>query len=169
MSVGLSLSFKPNVTYNSTIDGGTKSATYDAATFARTLAEGVGMNQCDKIFWKTYSVPFGTPVDIDLAGSLSDLLSGTLTLAKLKLLMIFNQASEGAPTNILNVGGGSNPITTLWGAGGDIIKVKPQGCLLLFDPTAGGYAVTAGTGDILRLDAAAGTFNVDIMLAGTSS
>lgn len=53
----------------------------------------------------------------------------------------------------------------------DIINIRPGGALILLAPDATGYAVTAGTGDLLRIANSAGSTSVtyDIILIGATS
>lgn len=50
----------------------------------------------------------------------------------------------------------------------DIVHVGPGGILILTSPVDG-YAVTAATGDILKIDSGAATINYTIVIWGRSA
>lgn len=103
-----------------------------------------------------------TPSDIDLRGGLTSKQSGqAITFAEIVLICIRNRHA----TAVLNVGAGSNPVSSMWLAAGDGDKVLPGGFVLKYAPT--GYGVVAATADILRLVAAtAATIPVDVLIVG---
>ena len=65
-------------------------------------------------------------------------------------------------------GAGSNGFTSWVGDATDVVKVKPGGALILVAPDATGYAVTAGTGDLLTITNSAGSTSVtyDVVIMG---
>lgn len=130
------------------------------------LAYGTGKDQCDLKFYDRRTLLAGNNDDLDLAGGLTDERGQTLTFARIKLIYIRNLMSTVGYK--LNVGGGANPFATWLGAAGDIVTIGPDGELRLFDPSAAAYAVTAGTGDILRITAVGGNITYDVLLLGAS-
>lgn len=134
-----------------------------------TLASGTGLDQADRLFADTRSLTAAANDDLDLAASLTDVFGATLTFVKIKAILIHNKSTTAG--DIIHVGGGSNNFVNWIGAAGDIVKIGPNGVLLLWNPSAAGYAVTAGTGDILRITEAGGVngYDYDIVLAGTSA
>lgn len=130
-----------------------------------SLATGVGANQADMIWTDQRTLAASATEDIDLAGVLTSLLGGTLTLVRVKFLYVF--AATGNTNNVQVRRGATNgvPIFTAVSAGMDL---KPGGSLLWTDPSAGGVAVTAGTGDLINFtNSGAGTsVTYDILVGG---
>lgn len=137
--------------------------------FARpfNLTSGTGANQGDLVFADTRSVAASTNDDIDLAGSLTNTFGATITFARIKGMFIYS-----SPANVQNfsVGGGTNPFIN-WIAGTTpTVVLRPGGLFAITAPDATGFAVTAGTGDILRVANGAGsTISYDICLIGSSA
>lgn len=142
----------------------------DLLAFRKSLpfANGTGANQADKR-WSSPGRSLTTTASesLDLAttsANLIDYRGNTITFARLKVIAIFNNGP-----NSIQVGAGSNPITSLWGAAGDILTIRTGGLFLAAAPDATGYVVTASTADVLRiLNTAAGTITYDIALVGCS-
>lgn len=138
--------------------------------FVRTLefADGVGLNQADQIFHDQRTLaPSGTE-DLDLAAALVDVFGNTLTFSAIKGIIVF---AAVANTNIVQVKpAAANGFLEWVNAATDQINVKPGGVFCLFDPGAAGYAVVAGTGDLLSFtNSAAGTsVTYDVVLMGIS-
>ena len=126
---------------------------------------GTGNNQLDKVFADMRTLTGGASESLDLAASLVDSFGGTITFAKLKVLLIRNLSA----TQILTIGNGSNPLINWVGAGTHTVIIPPMGMLLLVAPLAG-YAVTPDTGDILKIaNSATNPCDYQIVLAGTSA
>jgi hypothetical protein len=85
--------------------------------------------------------------------------------------MICVVASSANTNNVLVGGAASNQFINWVGNSSDIVVVKPGGILFLYTPTDPGYAVTAGTGDLLKIaNSGAGTgVTFDIYIGGTSA
>ncbi len=137
-----------------------------ADSIARSFTNGVAVNQANQMFVDTRTVAGSSNDDIDLAGILIDQLGTTVTFTSIKALLITSDLANG---DVLNVGAAAaNGFSTMYGASTDLVKVHPGGLMLLSNPTAAGYIVTAGTGDILRVanaDASSATYT--IYLIGT--
>jgi hypothetical protein len=111
--------------------------------------------------------------DFDLAGALADPFGSTsgAVFARVKALIV---AAGSANTNTVVVG---NAAATAWvgpfGASTHTIAVKPGGALCLFTGPADltGYAVTAGSADVLRITngGAGTTVAFDIAVIGCSA
>jgi hypothetical protein len=139
-------------------------------TYAQSLglSTGVGINQADKLFSDHRTIaPSGTD-DLDLAGVLVDPLGATISMARLKGIIV---KAAVANTNNVVMGVGSNPITTILGGTTPTLNIRPGGVLVLFAPDAVGYVVTAATADILRFaNSGAGTsVDYDVILIGASA
>lgn len=106
----------------------------------------------------------------DLSGSgLVDSFGNTVVATKIKTIILENRGTTGQ--DIIELGGGSNAFASWLGASGDVIKIGPGGVFLLHNPENAGYAVTAGTGDILQLVNAGSSQEVPytLILVGTDT
>lgn len=129
---------------------------------------GTGADQADLIFHDQRTLGASSSENIDLAGSLTDAYGATITFARIKALIIIAAAGN---TNDVQVGGAASNAFVNWVANSsDIVNVRPDGILALISPSATAYAVTAGTGDILKIaNSGAGTSVVfDLILIGAS-
>lgn len=134
--------------YESPLDLGV--ASYPALIGADyNLDNGSGANQASLMFSDIRTLTASSTENLDLAGSLVDAFGTTLTFAKIKALIVI--ADAGNTNDVLVGGAGSNTMLTFFGDATDIVKVKPGGMLVLVAPDATGYAVTASTGDILKV------------------
>jgi hypothetical protein len=153
MSIDILARIKANVTGSNDFGGPDFAATIEKAM---SLGSGTTANNADIVFFDVRTVASATNDDIDLAGSLSDAFGATITAAELVALMIINGPRTGAAnTTALTVGGGSNPVVGF--TSGTIGPILPGGIMLLAAGHGSGLgAVTAGTGDILRIANASG-------------
>lgn len=119
------------------------------------LFDGTGLNSANRIWHDERTIAASGTDDLDLAGTLIDPFGATISLARVKGLLV-----SAATTNANNVvvGAGSNPLINWMTGTTPAVVVRPGGLLLVVAPDATGYAVTAGTGDILRIaNSGAGT------------
>lgn len=159
-----------------TVDGiYTKTADLSTASdsmsrrYGAYLSSGTGAGKADLRFADTRTLAASATEDLDLAGSLVDIYGATLTFAKIKAVIISAAAGN---TNSVVVGAGTNPWLTALNSTGTI-TLRPGAFIALgagaADATA--YAVTAATGDILKIaNSGAGTsVTYDIVIIGTSA
>lgn len=133
-----------------------------------SFTNGVGANQFDIVFADQRTLAASATEDLDFAGTaLQTAFGANITLVEMKLLMVCASTSN---TNNVVLGGDANSIPFLSTAT-TTVTLKPGGCFQLADPSAGGYAVTAGTGDIIQVaNSGAGTsVTYDIIVGGSSS
>ena len=133
--------------------------------WALAMLTGTAANQSDRV-WSSSGTLTATTLDLDLSGGLNTKVTGAFNFVELTAIIIRNKAT-GTGANLI-VGAGSNPIVAPWIAAGDGAKIGPGGVLVLTSPIDG-YAVVAGTGDILRLDSGAATVPYEILLIGRSA
>lgn len=164
MTLNGRLSLNLNVNYQSALDNQNVNADL-ARTIAIALANGTGSGQADKLFSDTRALSSGGSDNLDLAGSLTDAFGATLTFVTIKAIII---ESDEANTVNLTVGGGSNPFINWVGDATDVVVIKPGGLFVLVAPQTG-YAVTASTGDILKILAGAAAVSYRIHIIGTSA
>lgn len=129
------------------------------------MTDGTGANQADLLFADTRTTAIE---DLDLSGTLLDIYGNTITMARVKAILI-----KAAPANALDVfvGGGTNPLIGWVNDPTDIVEIKPGGAFLIWAPDATAYPVTGGTGDILKVAASDGATPItyDIIIIGASA
>jgi len=141
----------------------------DLLAFRKDLvfAHGTGANQADKR-WSSFgrSLASTASENLDLAGSLLDYRGNAITFARIKGIAVFNNG----PNTIRLGGAASNQFINWVANSSDIVNIATGGLFLLLAPDATAYAVTAGTGDQLRvLNGGTGTVTYDIALLGASA
>ena len=97
------------------------------------------------------TVAGGADDDLDLYGGLTDSFGATLNFGIVRGIFIHNRNTSDDVDGILTIGGGSNAFASWLGASGDLVKLAAGGFFVNLNPTAAGFAVTSGTGDILRI------------------
>lgn len=134
-----------------------------------SLTSGTGANQADLVWSDTRTIAASGTEDLDLVGALAGNLGGTLTLVRLKALLI--RASAANTNNVRVSRPASNGVPWLLAAS-DGFDVGPGGLSLFVAPGAAGLAtVTAGTGDLITFaNSSSGTpVTYDVVLVGTSA
>lgn len=117
--------------------------------YTLNLGDGNGANQANQVFHDQRTLAASASEELDLSGGLTNGLGQSVTFTKLKLLLI--KAAAGNTNDVLVGGASLNGFIAPFGDATDVIKVKPGGTLLLVAPDANGYAVTAGTADLLKI------------------
>lgn len=136
-----------------------------------SLASGVTGGQADTIFHDQRTLAGSATENLDLAASLVDAFGTPITLARVKGLIV---AAAAGNTNDVLVGGASPNAWATWvGDATDVVRLRPGA---LFAQLAGaadatGYAVTAATGDLLKVaNSGAGTsVTYDVIIIGSSA
>jgi len=132
------------------------------------VTSGTGANQADVLYSAARTLSTAATEDLDLAGALATLFGATITAAKVKAVII---ESVAANTTNLTIGNAtSNQFQGFFGAVTHTIVLKPGEAFAFLSPAAAGLAVTAGTGDLLKVANAAGasaTYNI-IVVATTA-
>jgi hypothetical protein len=138
-------------------------------TVARPFSTGTGDGQTDLAFTDTRTLSASATENLDLAGGLTDALGNTLTFASIKALIVV--AAAGNTNDVVVGGAASNAWAAPFGDATDAVKVPPGGVLVLADFGATGFAVTAGTGDILKVaNGGSGTpVSYDLLIVGDSA
>ncbi len=130
------------------------------------LANGTGADQANQVFSDQRTLAASATENLDLAGALTDAFGGTVAFTKIKALMI--KAAAGNTNNVVVGGAASNGFVSPFGGATHTVSVPPGGTLLLTAPDATGFAVTAGTADLLKVANGGGGTGVtyDIVLVG---
>jgi hypothetical protein len=133
--------------------------------YTQLLANGTGANQASNHWHDQRTIAASGNDDLDISGVLTNVFGTSMVFTKIKALIV---KAAGNTNDVIVGGAASNQFATFLGAATHTIKVKPGGLLVLVAPDANGYAVTAGTGDILRItNGGAGTsVTYDIVLIG---
>lgn len=132
------------------------------------FTDGTGANQAKAVFADERTLSASATENLDLAGGLSDVFGNVITFTKIKAILV--QASPGNTNDVLVGGAASNGFIPWVGDATDVVKVKPGGCFAIVAPDANGLAVTAATGDILKVANSAGSTSVTykIVVIGTT-
>lgn len=132
---------------------------------AVAMDTGTGLNQADVIFSDTRSTAGTDSLDM-VGGGLLDNLGQTWAPARIKGIIVVAAAAN--PGNVLLRRPASNGVP-FFTAAADEVPIHPGGIFVLLAPSAAGYVVTAGTGDLIDLAASAGTVTYDIYIIGASA
>lgn len=153
-----------------TIDLGGKSASA-SKNWAVSFANGAAAGQANVVWQDTRTIAASGTDDIDLTGTLTDAFGATITTAKVKTVLV--AAAAGNTNNVVVGGATSNQFTSIFGDATDKVVIRPGGVFAISvgDADLNAYAVTAGTGDLLRVtNSGAGTsVTYDIIVLGTAS
>jgi hypothetical protein len=145
----------------SSLDKGTATSA-ESINISMPITSGTGASQGNQVFSDTRTLSASSNEELDLSGSLSNGLGDTVTFTRIIGLVVEAAAANG---DTISVGGAAaNGFESWVGATGDLVKVRPGGALVLVAKDATGYAVTAGTADLLKIanddSAAAGDYTI---------
>jgi hypothetical protein len=132
--------------------GKTAASTYAGPDYSRNIADGSTSGLANKRIVREGTLNNGVNLDLDLAGTLTDEFGQACVFTTIMGIVL-----EALDTNTgnLTLGGATNAFASFLGAGTHTLVLQPKGCIALMAGDAG-YAVTAGTGDILRVGNASG-------------
>ena len=148
--------------------GGVGTTTQDISQVGSVaLLNGNLAGEANKIWSDQRTLGASANEDLDLSGAaLQDAFGNDLAFTIVKGIYVAAAAGNGG--NIQVGGAGANAFVNWVGANTELINVPPGGVFLLATPDGTGFAVTAGTGDLLRIantdGAASATY--DIILVG---
>jgi len=164
-SITASVSLSVAATLSDSLDLGSVSYPLNY-TYNMLLTDGTGANQAKQIWTDTRTLTASSTENIDLAGVLTNALGVTLNFTKIKAVIV--TADSGNTNNVL-IGGAATNTMLLFGDATDIVPVRPGGMFALTAPDAAAYAVTAATGDILKVaNSSSGTsVTYTIIIIGT--
>lgn len=137
-------------------------------TYTKSLASGTGSGQADLVWADVNTLAASANVDVDLAGTLTGALGGTVTFVKVKLIAVY--ADEGNTNNVVVGGAAATQFVGPFGAATHTVAIPPGGALVMSAPAAG-WAVAAGSTDFLRIANSGGTTGVTYraIIVGTSA
>lgn len=124
---------------------------------AMTLGDGTGLGQFTLPYIAERTVASNTDDNVDLNAVLASALGVSFAATKLVGIFIINRQKDGtANTTTLTLGGGSNKVVGLF----DSMVLQPGGFVFAAcDAVAALAAITAATGDILRITNSTGAVN----------
>jgi hypothetical protein len=119
------------------------------------FADGTGLNKISKVWSrKAQSLVLSGTESWDLAGALTDAQGNAVVFTKVRALYLYAYLAN---VNNVVIGNDTNHLP-IFGAVTHTQAVFPNGAFLLVNPTAAGWAVAAGTGDIIKItNSGAGT------------
>lgn len=120
-----------------------------AMAFDVQYGNGTGLGQSNNRFYKTYTIAPSTDLDLDLAGGLTNELGGVLAPTKLK--MYFFGAPEDNTASLVISRPAANGVPILSAAAAAFPSLTPGGLIAFADPSATAIAITAGTGDLIKI------------------
>lgn len=131
------------------------------------LANGVGANQADRLYYAKPTIGGSATLTLDLTGGgLVDPFGDALAFVRIKQIVIWN---EVGPNTINLQRPASNGLPFLLAAG-DAAPVHSGGLVALFWPGVTAIPVTAGTGDLIDfVNTAAGNVTPEIWIVGASA
>jgi len=158
MALTASVRVRVSGTLTGTPDIGNASHTFNEI-LALTLANGTGAGQATQYWSDTRTITASGNEDIDLAGGITNALGATLTLTAVKCIIV--SAAAGNTNNVNVSRPSSNGFIGPFLASSDGLAIKPGGFIVLSEGgSAAGWAVTAGTGDLLNVANSAGSTSV---------
>ena len=130
------------------------------------FTNGTAASQANTIWMDQRTIAASGTDDLDLYGSLTNAFGTTLNFSSIKGIIVY--AATANTNNVIIGGDGSAALINWVGGSTDTIVVKPGGLFALIDPSAGGYAVTATTADVLQIsNSSSGTsVTYDIIILG---
>lgn len=136
-------------------------------SLSRSIAFGTAAGLSDLLWHDERALAATTSESLDFAGSLTDAFGDTLTYGIIDAIM-FKNTSTLAST--LEIGPpAANGLALPWKAADDKLLFEPGGGLWLLAAPAG-WAVTAGTGDLLEVENVDATASVyEIAVVGRSA
>jgi hypothetical protein len=146
---------------NSSGTGNTTALNAIASNINKPFTTGTGANQVADILVQSGTVTSGSPVQVDLSGGLAPPVGSAPTPSRIVFIRLVNKSTTTG--EVLDLGAGTNPVTTYMSGTTPTLKVGPGGHADLVSPIDG-YAITAGTADALRIAASSGTISYDIFI-----
>lgn len=168
MPLTAKLTVKTEATYSASADLGTAELKVPGAALPMAFNNGTANGQGDLLFADRRTIAASGNDDLDLAGGLTDIFGNTLTFVEVASIEI--RAAAGNTNNVVLGNAASNQFVGPLGGATHTIALKPGAVFAIGDPGAG-WAVTAGSADVLRIaNSGAGTsVTYDIVIIGRSA
>ena len=137
-------------------------------TGTNTFTNGTGANQANVVWHDQRTLSSTTSEDLDLAASLASTLGGTITFTAIKAIYI--EVTTTTASTVVEIGAASaNQFIGPLKHSSDIASIGGGGVFLVSSPVDG-WTVTAGTGDLLKINntsAHSATYKIVIVGIGT--
>jgi len=130
----------------------TKASDFQAITqkFAHTISEaiaaGTGSGQADILWADERTLAADATEDLDLAGVLTDAFGDTVTLVDVKAILIENTSTTASIISVMQAA--ANGFVGPFDAASEKTNLA-AGCFVMYGNPGAGWAVTAGTGDLI--------------------
>lgn len=135
-------------------------------TFSLAFGNGTGLDQANNRWSDKRDLLTATNEDLDFAGALSNGL-GTVVFTKIKGIVIYALPTNTGAIDVTRPAANGVPFLT---AASDGFSLQPGGIFILTNPSAAGFAVTAGTGDLINIANATGaTQSYQIIVFGVTA
>ncbi|HEY1750326.1 MAG TPA: hypothetical protein VGG29_03630 [Caulobacteraceae bacterium] len=141
------------------------------STFPLSLTGGTNAGQVDTFYAVQVTIAASSTSTIDLNGSAIDGFGNTVSFLHVKFILL---AASAGNTNDCQIGpGATNPFAGPWSGTTPLTAVSPGETLLITkgQGSSAGWAVTAATGDIIKLanSSSGSSVTCTVYLAGTST
>jgi hypothetical protein len=156
LSGNVSLSIQATETSSTDLQTGSASL---SQALSIVLSDGTGVNQANKIWSDSRSLAASASDTLDLSGAFTNIYGSAVNFTAIKFMFVQHTTVDASalltvkPAAALGWASWQPTGTTgIWLAGATAVG-QQGGFILLGRSTAAGYAVTAGTGDILTITA----------------
>jgi hypothetical protein len=140
--------------------------------YARSLADGTGADQADRLWHDQRTLAGSATENLDLTNLTHTLFGSTVTInfAKVKAILLVNLASgPGEDLVIGGAGSGANAWSAPFDGDADAKMIVPADSLVFLVNKKAGWAVTNGSADILKIANLSGaSVSYKIAIVGTS-
>lgn len=148
MSVTADLTFNLDARFTAAATGAGNRAVNATIDRVNQFSPGnAALGKADLFYSATRTLAASGTEDLDLAGVLTNAFGATFTASELMAIVV--EAATGNTNNVVVGGASSNAFLGPFGAAAHTLAVKPGQYVALIDNQ--GWAVTAGTGDLLKI------------------
>jgi hypothetical protein len=158
-----------NYTDTALITGATPTTNINKA-LSVGYANGTATGQVDSMYVRsgTFTASTAIAVKVVTAGSIFDVYGHQINMVKVKTLYFANLATTDTSADVVTIGAGSQPLTTMFPSTSTIV-VRGGGSILLNAPLATAYGVASGTNDTITFTPGAGTPAYEMIIMGCSA
>lgn len=163
MAIDTNLRVYLDTVYTNPLDLLTAYAPHNVA-YTHKMTTGTGINQAQHVWSDQRVLGSGATETLDMSGLLDNAFGVPVAFTFLRLILVTTSVTS---TGLLYIGPNvSNGLLTPWsGNAADRDRIPPGGLLVKYAPI-GGYAVTAGTADLLFATASGGSVTYQITIVG---
>ena len=129
------------------VGAGSRAINADISRVVQFTPGNAAVGKADLMYTATRTLSASSSEELDLAGALADAFGATITATEVVALVV--EAAAGNTNNVVIGGAASNAFLGPFGAAAHTLAIKPGQYIALTDVQ--GWAVTAGTGDLLKV------------------